>query len=256
MSEQRLPLFKSHYSLGRSILTLDAPFNKEKKPNENSIFYLLHKHEQKTLTLVEDNVSGLLEASKNASDNNIKLIFGLRISITDDVSVKNEDSDKKQAKYIIFAKNTDGYKDLIKIWSFAANEGFYYHANIDFKNLKKLWTKNLILSVPFYDSFLHLNSLEGRTHVPDFSFTNPVFFLENNEIPFDDILKNRVLDFCDKNSFSTLNTQSIYYYEPKDFKAYLTFRCIHARGSSKKSTCEKPELNHMCSDTFNFLRTI
>lgn len=251
-----LALWKSHYSIGKSILTLDSPFNKEKKPNENSIFYILHKHEQKTLTLVEDNVSSLLEASKNAADNNIKLIFGLRISITDDVSVKNDDSENKQAKYIIFAKNTEGYKDIIKIWSFAANEGFYYHANLDFKTLKKMWSKNLILSVPFYDSFLHLNSLEGRTHVPDFSFTKPTFFIENNEIPFDNILQDRVLDFCIKNNFSTLNTQSIYYYEPKDFKAYITFRCITARGAGKKSTCERPELNHCCSDSFNFVKLL
>lgn len=111
-----------------------------------------------------------------------------------------------------------------------------------------------MLAVPFYDSFLYLNRFEGHTHVPDFGFTNPTFFLEDNELPFDDILKDRVLDFCIKNAFNTLDTQSIFYYEPKDFKAYLTFRCIHSRGSSKKSTCERPELNHMSSDTFNFTR--
>lgn len=256
MVEQKLPLFKSHYSLGRSILTLDAPFDKNKNPNKNSIFYLLQKHNQNTLTLVDDNVSGLLEASKNAADNKIKLIFGLRINITDDITIKNDNSYQKEAKYIIFAKSIEGYKDLIKIWSFAANDGFYYHPIIDFKNLKNFWTKNLILSVPFYDSFLHLNMLEGRMHVPDFNFTKPTFFIEDNTIPFDDILKDKVNEYCKNGEYQTLDTQSIFYYEPKDFKAYLTFRCIHARGAAKKSTCERPELNHMCSDTFNFSKLI
>ena len=109
----KLALWKSHYSLGKSILTLDSPFDKSGKPNANSIFYLLIKNGQDTLTLVEDNISGLLEASKNAIDHKIKLIFGLRISITENISIKNEDSYKKEAKYIIFAKNSKGYEDLI-----------------------------------------------------------------------------------------------------------------------------------------------
>jgi DNA polymerase-3 subunit alpha len=250
-----LPCFKSHYSLGKSILTLD-------KPKDNldiyplSIFSIAKFHKLDTICLVEDSISGLLEASKNAKDNNIKLLFGLRLSVTDDVTVKNDDSHLKQSKYIIFCKNPDGYKDLIKISSFASTDGFYYEPRIDFTNLKRLWTKNLLLCVPFYDSFLHLNTLEGRNHVPNFSFTKPVFFLEDNSLPFDYLIKNKVLNFCEKNGFETLNTQSIYYYSPDDYKAYVCFRAINSRGFSKKATCESPNINHLCSDTFNFLRTI
>ena len=248
-----IPLWKSHYSLGKSILNLE-------KPSDNldvyplSIFSILKKYGLDTLTLVEENISGLLQASKYAAENKIKLIYGLRISISEDVNNHVDDFNLKQAKYIIFCKNTDGYKDLIKIWSFAAKEGFYYYPSLDWKNLKRMWTDNLILSVPFYDSFLHLNTLESHIHVPDFSFYRPIFFTEKNGLPFDYIIQNKVNVFCETNGLDVVSAQSIYYYSPNDFEAYLTFRCIHSRGGGKKTTCERPELNHMCSDEFNFLK--
>ena len=66
-------------------------------------------------------------------------------------------------------KNTNAYSDLIKITSCASKEGFYYKPNIDFEHLKNLWTKNLILMIPFYDSFLFKNTLEGYNCIPKYS---------------------------------------------------------------------------------------
>jgi len=243
---EKLALFKSHYSIGKSILTLDKPSgNIENYPT--SIFDLVIHSKQSSLVLVEDNMSGFLEATKNATENKIKLIFGLRISISKDIKNQDAASLKNRAKYIIFAKNNEGYKALIKIWSLAATEGFYYNACIDFVNIKKLWNDNLTLAVPFYDSFLHLNSLEGYFHVPEFDTIKPTFFLEDNGIPFDKHLRNKVKDYCQKHNFSLVETQTIYYKSKLDFIAYLTFRCI-----SERASIEKPEFNNMCSDSFNF----
>jgi len=244
-----LPLFKSHYSLGKSILTLDEPFDKKKKPVENSIFQILIANKLDTLVLVDDNVSGLLQASKVADECKIKLVFGLRVWVTDDMLNKTEESLKKRAKYVIFVKNSAGYKDLIKIWSTAAKDGFYYEPCIDFKTLKKLWnTDTLSLAVPFYDSFLFLNSFESYFHVPELSFIpNVTFMIEDNSLPFDDYLSAKVQDFAAQSGNSILNTQSIYYKSPDDFIAYLAFRCLNNR-----TTIEKPELAHMGSDEFNF----
>jgi DNA polymerase III alpha subunit len=246
-----LPLFKSHYSLGRSILTLEEPFDKSKKAVENSIFYLLTQNKIDSLVLVEDNISGLLQASQNAKNSKLKLVFGIRINFTADCLKQDEDSLRKRAKYIVFTKNPAGYKALVKIWSYASKEGFYYTPCLDFNTLKKLWTDDLILGVPFYDSFLHLNVLHGHQHVPDFDFTKPVFFTEDNDLPFDSVIKDKVLQYCQAHDLATCSAQSIFYKSSEDFAAYVTFRCIHNRGH-QKSTLEKPELNHMGSDTFNF----
>ena len=242
-----IPIFKSHYSLGRSILTLgssggevlDAPV---------SIFDVLLENKIDELFLVEDSFGGFLEAYQNSKDNKIKLNFGLRLNFSCDVTQKDEEALKSRCKYVIFAKNTKGYERLIKIWSFAAKDGFYYVPNMDFKTLKTFWDNDdLMLCVPFYDSFLHRNSLEGATCIPEFDFCDPVFLLEDNDVPFDDLIRDRVLNYVKSPSYLTQETKSIYYKNRDDFLAYLTFRCINNR-----SSLEKPNIDHMCSDEFCF----
>lgn len=244
-----LPIFKSHYSLGKSILTLDAPVDKKGKPVENSIFHLLLTNKLDTLVLVEDCMTGFLEATQQCQSNKIKLVFGLRLSVTSNVEGQDEASLKKRAKYVIFARNQAGYEALIKIWSFAAKDGFYYNPCIDFPNLNRLWNDNLILAIPFYDSFLQLNAFEGHVHVPEFDAIKPIVLLESNDLPFDTYLRKKASEYAQKNGLETVEASSIYYQSRLDFIAYLTFRCI-----SERNTIEKPEFNNMGSDSFNFDR--
>jgi DNA polymerase III alpha subunit len=243
-----LPLFKSHFSLGKSILTLEKP-SKTGLVYPVSVFDLLKQQKLDTLVLVDDNVSGLLQASGVAKENGIKLFAGVRLWITDHAEQKDESVLKKQAKYIIFVKSPSGYKKLVKIWSYASKEGFYYEPRLDFKTLKNLWGDDLILAVPFYDSFLYLNSFEGYNHVPQYDFTKPVFLTEDNSLPYDNYLQKKVTDFAANAGASVLPAQSIFYKTPDDFIAYLALRCLHNR-----TTIEKPELNHMGSDEFNFVK--
>jgi DNA polymerase III alpha subunit len=249
-----LPLFKSHFSLGRSILTLEAP---PKKPLSYpiSIFDLLKQNNLDTLTLVDDCISGLLQASKQAAESKVKLIFGLRLDICEDMNQKDEPSLLRRAKYIVFARNPKGYEALVKIWSAAAREGFYYSPNIDFKTLRSLWNKNLRLAVPFYDSFLYLNAFCSHAHVPEFDKLGKLtFFIEDNDLPFDDMLAERVKKYCSKNGHDTMKAQSIFYKSEEDYLAYIAFRCLHNRGYTQKCTLERPELDHMNSTGFNFDR--
>jgi len=247
-----LPLFKSHFSLGRSILTLEKPTGKE-NTYPISIFDLLTLNKLSTLVLVEDCISGLLQASKQADETKVKLVFGLRLDVCENMAQKDEASLIRRAKYIIFARDTEGYKTLIKIWSIAAQQGFYYTPNIDFKTLRSLWNEHLNLAVPFYDSFLYLNSFCSHVHVPELDSFKPVIFLtENNGLPFDDMLEQRVKEYCLSNGYDILPAQSIFYKSPDDYLAYVAFRCLHNRGTSQKCTLERPELDHMNSDEFNF----
>jgi DNA polymerase III alpha subunit len=243
---QSLPLWKSHFSIGKSILTL-AKAGETDNSCPDSIFDLAESAGLKEIILVEDSISGFLEAFTNSKKSKKKLIFGLRLSVVENMEEKTEQSLDKVCKYVIFAKDTIGYETLIKVSSLAAKNGFYYEPKIDFKNLKDVWSEHLQLAVPFYDSFIHKNVLECGACVPDFSFTTPVFFMEDNDVPFDEILSTQVTDFCSKNKFESVKTKSIYYNLNKDFITYLTFRCINARTS-----LERPELPHMCSQEFSF----
>ena len=242
-----LPLLKSHYSFGRSVLTLeDTEEIADNKPD--SIIAICKQNDLKEVFLVEDSLSGFMEAYTNFSENNIKLNFGLRLTFCRDMEEKNEDSLNGSCKYVIFVKNTNGYKRLIKIFTKAYKNGYYYTPRIDFKNLKQDWdNSDLLLCVPFYDSFLYRNLLTNAICIPDCSFTDPVFFLEKNDLPFDPILKKQIVKYCTENKYEIIKTKSIYYLKEDDFKSYLTFRCINNR-----SALDKPQLDHMCSNKFSF----
>jgi len=242
--EEIIPIFKSHYSLGRSILTLKMP--KEVKENESSdsVFDICDDAGLEEMYLIDDNMAGFLEAFTNAEALKIKLVFGLRLTFCPDSSNKSEEGRQHSYKNIIFAKNAKGYKQLIKIYTFAAQEGFYYEPRMDFENLKPLWSNDLLLAIPFYDSFLYKNKYTDSQCVPDFSFVEPIFFVEDNDVLFDKDMQDRVSDFC-SDKYETKQTKSIYYKDRKDFAAYLTFRCINGR-----TTVEKPNFDGMCSPEF------
>tara|TARA_Y100000593_G_scaffold95031_1_gene198574 strand:+ start:23205 stop:23972 length:768 start_codon:yes stop_codon:yes gene_type:complete len=241
---ESLPVFKSQYSLGKSILTLEKK-DSSTNTGPDSIIDICAENGIQDLYLVDDNMSGFLQAYLNSSEENIKLIFGLKIFIGPDKEDKTEESLKKFSKYIIFARNEEGYKRLIKIYSDASVNGFYYTPRSDFKFLKSVWSEeDLHLCIPFYDSFIFKNVLENYSCVPEIDFTEPTFFIENNNLPFDNLLENKVIEFTEGKT-ELIKTKSIYYKNKEDFLAYLTFRCINNR-----SALEKPNLEHMCSDQF------
>ena len=240
-----IPLFKSHYSLGRSILTLEDKDEKDDYPD--SIIQICKENKMKELYLVEDNMSSFLEAYSNCRKNNIKLNYGLRISVTESMSDKSEESKTKSSKIILFFKNKKGYQQLTKLYSIAAKEGFYYEPRLDYEAISKNWTDDLILCIPFYDSFIFNNTLKNSLCVPQFDFTKPIFFIEDNDLPFDSLVKQKALSFAEKNDLKIYKAQSVFYKERKDFKAYLTFRCINNR-----SVLNKPNLDHMSSNEFCF----
>lgn len=241
-----LPLFKSHYSLGRSILTLETP-DSCVEDGPNSVINLATKNGIDKVFLVEENMSSFLQAYTNCKAAKLHLVYGVRMMICPDIEEKTEDSLGKSCKYIIFAKNTDGYKNLINIYSLAAKQGFYYQPRIDFKTLAQHWNNdNLLLAIPFYDSFIHKNSLSYSLCVPEMGFTEPVFFVEDNGLPFDDIIQEKVENYS-KGKHEILKAKSIYYEFRNDFSTYLTCRCINNR-----SLLSSPQINHMCSEEFCF----
>lgn len=236
-------LFKSHYSVGKSILTLEKPAPLDAS-GPVSIFSIAKEYKLPEITIVDDSLSGFLQAYTYAKDLAVKLVFGFRVTVTEDIKEKNEQSLKKNSKIIIFPKNLKGYKALIKLSTIASTEGFYYEPRLDFNTINDNYSDDLLVAIPFYDSFLFKNALYGHLCVPDFSKFSPLFLVEDNDLPFDDIIKNKITNYT-KDKFSTNKAQSIFYHKKEDFLAYLTFKCINNR-----TTLNKPNLEHMSSDTF------
>lgn len=241
-----LPLFKSHYSIGKSILTLNDP-EKDTADGADSVFSIARENKLEQLYLIEDSLIGFLQANKLAQKIDLQLIFGLRISVTHKKSSDKKDDFACSHKVVVFAKNDSGCKLLNKIYSKAFCDGEGTILNDD---LKKLWVEDdLMLCVPFYDSFIFMNTLHFCTCIPNFSFTTPTFFVEDNLLPFDFIIKNKVIKYCKEYKYKTLLTKSIYYKDRSDFEAYQTYKCI-CQKKTKQRTLNVPNIDHLGSSEF------
>jgi DNA polymerase III alpha subunit len=236
------PIFKSNYSIGKSILTLDDACENPDPNKSDSIFQIIKDNNLTELILVEDSMIGFLEAFKSCKKLGLKLIFGLRINCCN--SCQEEDKQKSQHKIIIFAKDDTGCKLLNKIYSraYCVNQGFVDHAL-----LSEFWNnEHLKLAIPFYDSYVYNNNFSFTNCIPNFNFTSPTYFIESNNLPFDEILREKVLEITD----NTHLVKSIYYKNKKDVFAYQTYRCITNRAFGKEQSLSSPNLNHFGSDEF------
>ena len=166
-----IPLFKTHYSIGKSILTLQSPAMVD-KDGADSVIDMALDSGLKQVVLVEDSMHGFLEAKRRCEENDLHLIFGIRINLCQQYEV--EKNKVPSHKIVIFAQNDDGVKRLYKIYSkvFCDNDG-----KITEPDLKKFWIKSdLLLAIPFYDSFVYQNNLKyGANFMHNFKYYNPYF---------------------------------------------------------------------------------
>lgn len=209
-----IPLFKSHYSIGNSILTMDDIFEKDLD----------------RVVLVEDSMIGFRKAKKEALKNKKELVFGLRINVADE----NDSS-----KLIFFAKNNEGVDSLRKIYTktYTEQNGIYKIDHKDFNGIKTV--------VPFYDSFLH-KSIHNfgcfELKLPD----DVLFFVEENNHPFDFQIQRAVEKF----GGPIEKVKSIYYNKKEDFKAFQFYKAICNRKMGKSPVFHRPELEDCSSDEF------
>ena len=242
-----IPLFTSHYSISRAIITLDeATEIKDNSPV--SIFSIAEKYNIDPIFVVDNNFSGFIEAYENSRKIKKQLVFGLKLVVCDDIEKKDEESFITESKVIVFLKNSAAYSDAVKIYSKAATDGFYYIPRIDWKRLNELWTDNLLLAVPFYDSFLYNNTLTYKCSiVPKFEKMRPVFFTSETGLPFDGLVRDVVKQYTADNGYELLESHNINYFKDSDIEAYQVFRCI-----GRRSNLQKPQLNAFSSCGFSF----
>lgn len=235
-------LFKSHFSIGKSILRIDSPGGSQY--GADNIIDMAKEAGMDQIILVEDSLIGFLHSNKVAKEAGINLIFGLRI---DCVLSKNQD--EFPGKIIVFAKNGNGCKLLNKI---STKANFGDDSSITISDLKSIWSnENLKLAIPFYDSFLYNNCMFFSNCIMDFSFTEPTFFIESNSLPFDELISSKVKEYALSNGYNTEQVQTIYYKNRSDIEAFQTYKCICNRKFGNK-TLSRPNLDHFSSDEFSF----
>jgi DNA polymerase III alpha subunit len=244
-----IPLFSSDNSLFGSILTTDPP--EEIKDNSPvSIFSIAKEFSIDPIFICETSFSGFIPCYKNAEKLKKQLVFGIRFKVVTNAKDQSEESLKTESNVCVFMRNSNGYKDLIKLYSAAhANKDtFYYTGRLDWDALKLLWTDNLLLTIPFYNSFIHKNLLNhNHLAIPMLGDIKPIFHVEEHGLPFDGIIKKGVQDYCGGENCEILESHSVYYHKDKDSKAFQVFKCI-----GNRSTFQKPQMEFFCQNTFSF----
>ena len=211
-----IPLFKTHFSIGKSILRID---DIDRVCTDNQI---------EEIFLVEDTMCGFPEAFRTFKDN---LRFGVRFS------VYNEDlSEGSESKMIAFANGDLGVKELYSL----------YTKSFDSKIVNPWdFTEHIRYAVPFYDSFLHKNLTSFSNCIIDVP-SDVTFFIEKNGLPYDSIIEDKILSY-------TKNTElvkSIYYENKEDVEAFKTYKCICNRQPGRQASLSNPRLDHFGSDRF------
>ena len=236
-----IPVFKSTYSIGKSILTLD---DSDKEGGPDSIFTLCEEGDIKSLILVEDSMTGFVTAHNGCKQREIDLVFGLRLNCCNDIS----QDDNSDHKIVIFANNDDGCRMLYKIYSYAHTG----NCKVDFKFLNNVWNKDIQLVIPFYDSFIFNNNFHLRKCVPDFNKISPTFWVEENGLPFDHLLKEKVIKFAGRNSKQIKKVKTILYKKREDVEALQTYKILCNRNFGRAATLSCPNLDHFGSNEFCF----
>ena len=217
-----IPLFKTQASIGKSILKID---DVKRIADENNL---------DTVYLVEDTMVGFPDAFRTLSD---KLRFGYRFSIYND-----DESDESESKIIAFANGDQGYKDLCSLYTRSCQER--QKTPWDFYN-------NLSFVIPFYDSFLYKNTMYFSNCMPKLP-KQISFFIEDNGLPFDNIIKRKVQDYVRNNPGQSIKVKSIYYENKDDIEAFQTYKCICNRQPGRQASLSNPRLDHFGSDEFCF----
>ena len=205
--------------------------------------------------VVSNNFHNFVELNNNCKKEGIQLIFGLEILMCPNNMDHSEESVKSNFKVIVWMRSGQGYYDLIKLFTgFKANkEAKYYEYRCDFATLRKFWTENLILTHPFFDNFLAINTLiHGANIIPDFPETEQTFFDEQDtEHPHEELIRRAIelytSKFINAGDCDVTASKSIFYDKKSDAKAWITYRAILNRG-----TFSNPGLEFACSDNFSF----
>jgi DNA polymerase-3 subunit alpha len=199
----------------------------------------------KKVFLEDSSFCGFISFYKQCQKENIEGYFGIELVAYD--GEKDEESRKTESKVIIWLKNSDAYRDGIRMFSEAATNGFYYYPRITWTKLQEMFTENLSLMITSFSGFLARNLLEDYICNPNFGNIKPILTYSTCGLPFDGLIENTVKKYAESNNLEVMQVHPIYYFSEKDAKPYLIRRCIEKR--SKWST---PNLNHFSSDNFSW----
>lgn len=215
-----IPIFRTHFSVGKSILTPEDCFELGCSENLETIFFL------------ETTFASFRKLSKLSEKYKQPFVYGVQFLLD-------------FGKLNVFAKNSKGIIELKQLFSSV-------HADNGGKLSKQLCphSNNLLYAFPHYDSPLFKNHFYFAEQVEDFLDLKPIQFIEENDHPFDFLVKDSVSSFCSLNKVESQLVKSICYKKRVDVSAMQFYSAVDRRTGGKNPTFDNPNLEHFCSPEF------
>ena len=222
-----IPLFKSTFSIGRSLLRVE------------DLVDIAQSGDVKRMILVEDNFYGFRVINKAFLNIGVPLIYGVKLPVV------QSDLSEKSSKLIFFPKNNKGVSVARKLYTKCmTSEGEV----IKLSELEPKDFEDISIGVPFYDSYIYNNifhfglcdlCLDGYDHF---------YIEESNNHPFD----FQISSVLKKIGVKTETAKSIYYRDKDDFEAFQMYKAICSRRQGRVPTYSNPNLNDFCSNEFSY----
>ena len=226
----------SHYSLLNALPKIGALIDEAKKNNMTA------------LALTDNcNLYGAIEFYKKCKKKNIKPIIGIDAYVAyRSRHDKQTRVDKERYRLVLLAENEIGYKNLIKLVTYAHLEGFYYKPRID-KELLEKCHEGLIAILPSFSSDI-LKSLQLANEeqarerldwykkIFDGTSEKFNFFFEvthHPEIKGHEKNIKKIIDFATQTNTPLVASHDVYYINKEDRVARDTLLAIQSQNDEK-----------------------
>jgi DNA polymerase-3 subunit alpha len=217
----------SHYSLLNALPKIDELVKTAKKMGMTS------------LALTDNcNLYGAIEFYKECQKQGIKPIIGIDAYVAYRSRFdKQTGIDKDRYRLVLLAQNQIGYKNLIKLVTYAHLEGFYYKPRLDRELLEKYHEGLVAISPSFSgDVIKSLNVADKEKALEKIlwykkTFGPENFFLEithHPEIKGHDEKMKLLVEFAKQTETEIMAAHDVYYLEPQDRMARETLLAVQS----------------------------
>ena len=223
-----IPLFKSTFSIGRSLLRVE------------DLVDIAQSGNVKKIILVEDNFYGFRVINKAFLNTDTPMVFGVKLPVA-----QSNFYLEKPSKLIFFPKNNKGVVMARKLYTKCyTSEG----ECLLLDDLQEGELDDISIGVPFYDSYVFNNIFHFGMCELFLDKYDHFYIEESNNHPFD----FQISAALKKLGVKTEKAKSIYYRDKEDFEAFQMYKAICSRKQGRVPTYSNPRLNDFCSDEFSY----
>jgi hypothetical protein len=222
-----IPLFKSNFSIGKSLLRIE------------DLVEIAETGDINKMILVEDNFYGFRIANKAFLEIGIPMIYGVRLPVV------QSSLSEMPSKLIFLPKNNKGVSVVRSLYSKCfTSEGDCLRLS----DLSKSKLEDVSIGVPFYDSYVYNNIFHFGLCNLSLDDYDHFYIEEANGHPFD----FQISLALKRLGVKTENAKSIYYRNKEDFEAFQMYKAVCSRKQGRVPTYSNPRLDNFCSNEFSY----